>query len=94
MTAVNPARESEVTTSDTGWSSDDGWSDTEDSEPTPSPEGTWQEWATWPIVPWSYPAGRVVLIMPGVSVLNWYLYTGGGKRGYVHAESGLALGNR
>jgi hypothetical protein len=28
----------------------------------------------------------MVAIMPGVSVLNWYLYTGQGKVGFTYGE--------
>ena len=68
------------------WSSGDGWSDSDEDEPIPPLEGTWQEYAMWQIIPWSYGAGQVVMVMPGISVLNWYLFTGGGKRGFIHGQ--------
>ena len=61
---------------------------TEEETPLQAQEGTPEEYMTWQVMPWSYPAGQMVAIMPGVSVLNWYLYTGGGKFGFTHGESG------
>ena len=63
-------------------------SDIEDSEPeVPSnSEGDPEEYMTFEVIPWAHPIPRVVLILPGVSVLNWYLYTGQGKIGFTYAD--------
>ncbi len=38
------------------------------------------------VIPWI--GGNLLMITPGVSVLNWYLYTGQGKTGFTYGRDG------
>ena len=38
------------------------------------------------VIPWIW--SKLIMITPGVSVLNWYLYTGQGKTGFTYGRDG------
>ena len=63
-------------------------SDTSDPEEEQNPiqEGDPEEYMAFEVVPWARPTPTIVIVFPGVSVLNWYLYTGQGKVGFTYAD--------